>query len=128
MSKDNVTVLVVEDEKPAREALALGLKQKGFAALTAADGSEGLSLAIKKHPDIILLDLMMPKMTGIEVLKALRQDAWGKKVPVILLTNMPADDQIMKEIIEEEPTFYLIKSDWKLEDVLHKVEQTLEMV
>jgi CheY-like chemotaxis protein len=71
---------------------------------------------------------MMPKMNGMEVLKSLRQDAWGKTVPVILLTNMPTDDAVIKEIVEEHPTFYLVKSDWKLEDVLHKVEQTLEMM
>jgi len=128
MSKNDVTVLVIEDEKPTREALAKALVNRGFAVLQAADGSEGFSLALKRHPEIILLDLMMPKMNGMEVLKSLRQDAWGKTVPVILLTNMPTDDAVIKEIVEEHPTFYLVKSDWKLEDVLHKVEQTLEMM
>jgi len=120
-------ILVVEDEPDMRQALAESLKHEGFEVVEASNGGEGLQEAIARHPDLIILDILMPKMDGMEMMKKLRgQNEWGRKVPIILLTNLSADDKIMRGIVENEPSYYLVKSDWKIPDVIEKVREMLK--
>ncbi|OGH69013.1 MAG: hypothetical protein A3D53_03865 [Candidatus Magasanikbacteria bacterium RIFCSPHIGHO2_02_FULL_45_10] len=120
-------ILVVEDEPDMRQALVESLRYEGFDVLQAANGVEGLEEALARRPDLIILDILMPKMDGMEMMKKLRQsDSWGRKVPIILLTNLSADDKIMQGIVEDEPSYYLIKSDWKIPDVIEKVREILK--
>jgi len=108
------------------QALVEKFGREEFETLEAGNGEDGLATALKEHPDIILLDIVMPKMDGMTVLKKLREDEWGKKVPVILLTNLSATGaDIIEGIVEQEPSYYLVKSDWKIEDVVAKVKDTL---
>ncbi len=86
------TVLVVDDEAPARENLARFLAEEGFRTLTAGDGIAGLRLARQVHPDVILLDVIMPHMDGWTVLQKLKADALLADIPVILLTMVEATD------------------------------------
>lgn len=116
------TILIVEDEPATLRSLRDEIVSDGFDALTAEDGEAGLALALKEHPDIILLDVMMPKMTGIEVMKHLRKDPWGAKVPIIVLTRLSPDEKIMKEIYENEPSFYLLKQNWTVGDVVQRIK------
>ncbi|MCL5733597.1 MAG: response regulator [Patescibacteria group bacterium] len=103
--------------------------REGFSALGAKDGEEGLASAISYQPDLILLDIVLPKMDGMTMMRKLReQSEWGKKVPIILLTNLNADDQIMMGVAKDEPAFYLIKTEWTLDDVVKKVKQSLNML
>jgi two-component system sensor histidine kinase/response regulator len=83
-----------------------------------------LETALEKHPDLILLDLMMPKMDGMSMLKKLREDAWGKKVPVIILTNMSSEQKLL-EAREANVTDYFIKSDWEIEELPELVANKL---
>jgi CheY-like chemotaxis protein len=84
-------------------------------------------MALGKHPDLILLDLIMPEMDGMTALKKIREDAWGEKVPVIILTNLSAtDEQLVEDMVTHKPIYYLIKSDWNLRDVVAKIEKILE--
>ncbi|MFA6407517.1 MAG: response regulator [Candidatus Paceibacterota bacterium] len=123
---DQKTILVVEDHIPVRLALVEKLTKHGYRAIEAKDGEEGLEVAGAQKPDLILLDLIMPRLGGMEMLEKLRKESeFGKKVPVIILTNLNPNDKIMKEVVETEPTFYLVKADWKLEDVIEKVNETL---
>ncbi len=124
MPKPNKKILIVEDERPLREVLCDKFEANGFKAFKAKDGKEGLAVALKEHPDIILLDIIMPKMDGMTVLKKLREDKRGKDIPVILLTNL-ADDQKVAEATEEGVYGYLVKSDWKIADVVKMVEERL---
>ena len=120
-------ILVVEDEPDMRQALVESLRYEGFDVLQAANGVEGLEEALARRPDLIILDILMPKMDGMEMMKKLRQsDSWGRKVPIILLTNLSADDKIMQGIVEDEPSYYLIKSDWKIPEVIEKVREILK--
>ncbi len=120
-------ILVVEDEPDMRQALVESLSHEGFGVLQAANGGEGLAQALGNYPDLIILDILMPKMNGMEMMKKLRQSgAWGRKVPIILLTNLSADDKILRGIVEDEPSYYLVKSDWKIPDVIKKVREMLE--
>ena len=120
------TILVVEDEKSLRDAIVDILHRKSFLSLEAENGKEGVESALKNHPDAILLDLLMPVMDGMTALKKIRQDAWGAHVPVIILTNLSANnEQLVEDVVTHKPMNYLIKSDWKLIDVVKKIEKVL---
>jgi len=125
--KTQKTILVVEDERILRDAVVDILRLKNFLPLEAKNGNEGMNLALAKHPDLILLDLIMPAMDGMAVLKKIREDAWGKKVPIIILTNLSATkEQPVDGAETNRSTYYLIKSDWKLHDIVKKIEEILE--
>lgn len=117
-------ILIVEDERAVMEALEDKLRREGFFTLTAKDGEEGLKIAIQEKPNLILLDIIMPKMNGVNMLKNLRENVWGKTVPVLLLTN-DSNPEHMSETLKANASDYLIKSDWEIDDVLKKVKQTL---
>lgn len=122
----NKTILIIEDEAALRKILSDVLTREGFSVLTAPNGREGVLIAKESHPDLILLDLLMPEMNGMDALKKIRADAWGAKVPVIILTNLNADSEdTVKDMVEGRPLFYLIKSDWKIADVVTKVKEVL---
>lgn len=126
MDEVKKTVLLVEDEAPMLAVLHDKLQMSGYAMLQAKNGGEGLELALAHHPDIILLDLLMPKMDGMTMLTKLREDSWGKEVPVIILTNVSPDtDTTLRAIIENQPAYYLVKSDVKLDTVTEKVKDIL---
>lgn len=120
------TILIVEDEAPLRRAIKIKLGQSNFNVLEAKNGKEGLETALAEHPDLILLDIVMPVMDGLHMLKELRRDAWGKDVEVIFLTNL-GDNENLDEAVEGSATAYLIKTDWKLEDVVGKIKQHLKI-
>ncbi|MES2060009.1 MAG: response regulator [Patescibacteria group bacterium] len=123
----NKSVLIIEDEKSLREAVVDILLLKKFLPIEARNGSEGVSLALKKHPDMILLDLIMPEMDGATALQKIRADSWGKTVPVIILTNLSAvNEQLANDVATDRLTHYLIKSDWKLHDIVKKIEEILQ--
>lgn len=127
MDKDlKKKILIVEDDKSLRHALEEVISREGFIAMVAKDGEEGLESALKNHPDLILLDIIMPKMNGVKMLKSLRDDTWGKAVPVLLLTN-DTDPEHMRETLKDNATDYLIKSDWEIEEVVKKVKTTLRL-
>lgn len=124
-NKVKPTVLIVEDEESMRKILTDELEREGFTAIETKDGVEGLESALSNHPDIILIDILLPKLDGLEMLKKIREDKWGKDVPVLLLTNLGDMDKI-SEAVQIGITGYLVKSDWKLEDVVKKVRDALK--
>lgn len=119
-------VLIVEDDKALSNVLTDKLKNEGFFVLTAKNGEEGLKIGFKEKPDLILLDVIMPKMNGLKMLKLLRENQWGKTVPVLLLSN-DDDPEHIRETLKDNATDYLIKSDWELEDVIKKIQETLNL-
>ena len=122
------TLLIVEDEVSLRKALVDKFTHDGFMVHESVNGVVGLATALHEHPDIILLDIVMPRMDGMTMLKKLREtNEWGKHVPVIILTNLTSDDEARaRDITELEPAYYLVKTDWKLEDLVAKVRERLE--
>lgn len=117
-------ILIVEDDPPLRNALREKLSDAGFTILEAKNGEEGLSLAFSEHPALILLDILMPKVDGIEMLKKVRNDERGKNVPIIILTNL-SDNGEIAQAIDNEVFDYFIKSDIKIEEVVEKVKGKL---
>ena len=121
------TILIIEDEKSLRAAIVDILRLKNFLPLEAKNGREGVELALAEHPDLILLDLIMPEMDGMTALKKIREDAWGEKATIIILRNLSAINGNVEDDTEaNRPTHYLIKSDWKLHDIVSKIEEILE--
>ena len=118
------TILVIEDEKSLRGAIADILRLKNFLCREAKNGREGVALALATHPELILLDLIMPEMDGRIALKKIREDAWGQNVPIIILTNLSSTNE---QFTNDASTHYLIKSDWKLHDIVKKIEELLAM-
>lgn len=118
------TVLIVEDEHSLLKVLGDKLTHAGFAVLAATNGEEGLHMALAHHPDILLLDILMPKMDGLQLLAELRKDTWGREVPVILLTNS-RDLESVAQATSHGAYDYFVKSDMKLEDVVAKVKEKL---
>ncbi len=119
-------ILITEDEPSMLRVLTDTLTQNGFSVLQAKEGNAGLNIALKQHPDLMLIDILMPGMDGLEVLKKLRQDAWGKNVPIILLTNIsPDSNEIIQTIVESQPAYYFVKSEIKLDLIVEKIKQIL---
>ena len=123
--KNKKTILVVEDEKPMLRALVEKLSEEGFNVLQAEDGETALSIATSKIPDLILLDIILPKMDGMTMLKELRKDKKGSQIPVILLTNLDYSVGVAKAM-EAGAYDYLVKTDWTLDDVAAKARERLE--
>lgn len=117
-------ILVIEDEAPLSDVLIDKLTSERFSVSGAKNGEEGLELALKEHPDLILLDIIMPVMDGMTMLYELRKDPWGNSVPVILLTNL-SDAERVAEALRLKVYDFLVKSDWKLEDLVTKVKEKL---
>ena len=118
-------ILIVEDEVPMLEALVNTFEENEFFALKATDGQVGLEVALKEHPDLILLDLILPKMDGMTLMKKLRQDPWGKNVPIIVVTNRDSDNTILKGVMEDKPAYYLKKAEFTPMGVATKVKELL---
>jgi len=124
MSKKNI--LIIEDEPDLLRILAEKFQNEGFQVSTARDGEEGLSAIIKNKPDVVLLDIIMPRLDGMSMLKKLRQEPGYKDLPVITLTNLADSDAVVSSL--EHGVFdYLIKTDWQLAEVVNKVKHRLHL-
>ncbi|MCH7756617.1 response regulator, partial [Patescibacteria group bacterium] len=85
---DKKTILIVEDEEDLAQALKIKLEAAGFITHITSDGESGLQIAFTERPDLILLDILLPGISGVDMLKKLRQYEWGRDVLVILLANV----------------------------------------
>lgn len=120
-------ILIIDDDKIFVKILRDGLIAGGsgsYEVVTAFDGEEGFLVAEKERPDLIMLDMMMPKVTGIDFLKKLRNEDWGKDTPVIIETQF-SDLGKMSEGVELGVSGYIIKSDYSLDTILRQVEDVL---
>jgi len=117
-------ILFIEDESALQKTFGDILKSKGYGVLKALDGESGLRSAKGERPDLILLDLILPKMDGFEVLKELKENEETKNIPVIILTNLEETEDIQKAL-ELGATTYLVKSSYTLEEVVNKIEKAL---
>ena len=117
----NKKVLIIEDEQVVREIFKDELERQGFFIIEAKDGEEGMEKAIDEHPDVVLLDLIMPRMAGKEFFRQLRQRDWVKKVPIIVLTNVNSKEE-ERILGEYSIAAYLVKSQLDLERVIEKIK------
>jgi two-component system OmpR family response regulator len=117
-------VLIVEDEPDIREAMAEAIAQAGFQVSVAENGATGIQVALDEHPDLILLDIVMPIMDGHAFLKKLRLDSWGRTAKVIMLTSMD-DVRNIAGAHTGDIEDYLIKAHSSLDDIVQKVREVI---
>jgi DNA-binding response OmpR family regulator len=128
MEQYNHKILIIEDEEIMLSTISDNLTMAGFTnILKARNGVDGLNMALKENPDLILLDIVMPLMDGMDMIKRLRENPKGKNIKVIFLTNLTADESIMDGIIKNNPSYYVIKTDYSVDDIINKVKTTLNI-
>ncbi len=118
----NKKILIIEDEATLQKTLNDLLSQEGYEVLSAVDGEKGLELVFEKNPDLVLLDIILPKMDGFEILKKIKENKDTAQIPVIILTNLSGVNDIQKAL-NLGATTYLVKADFHLNDVLNKIEE-----
>jgi DNA-binding response OmpR family regulator len=116
-------VLLAEDDRFLRKAAAAMLRRQGFTVLTAEDGEEALRVVRAETPDLVLLDLIMPKMQGFEVLKALKRDPQTSPIPVVILSNLGQESD-SKAAREMGALDYWVKANLDLEELVRRIEGT----
>lgn len=118
-------ILIVEDESAYLKLLNDQLTRSGYSVVEAINGEKGLEKAASERPDLILLDIRMPVMDGMTMLGTLRKKEPTRKTKVIMLTNLEPDDKIIGQVVDDQPSYYCIKSDMKLSDLLVKIKEVL---
>lgn len=124
MPEKTTKILVVEDEEILLTALLEELKQEGFEVAGAHDGVEGVEKAVTEKPDLILLDLVMPRLDGLGALKQMKENTLTKDIPVVILTNLSDYDKV-SEALSLGAMDYLVKANYRLEELVDKIKVVL---
>tara|TARA_B100000508_G_scaffold19515_1_gene13030 strand:+ start:3613 stop:3987 length:375 start_codon:yes stop_codon:yes gene_type:complete len=124
MSKGS-NILIIEDSPYLAESLVDMLTIRGHNAMVAPTGREGVTMAVEKQPDLILLDIRLPDIDGYEVYRRIRDDKWGAKANVIVLTASESTDVISKNI-DLPMDHVLFKPEWSVTDLLDRIDQELK--
>lgn len=120
-------ILIIEDDELVRNLLTEFLLKKGFHVSTAGNGRDGLKIASLEHPELIVLDIMLPEEDGFAFMQKVRAlSEWGKQVPFFVFSNLELDDNQYKEQLDRlQPATSLIKANWSIQDVAKKIEEQL---
>jgi CheY-like chemotaxis protein len=118
------TVLVIEDDKNIRDMYTDAFTGVGLTVYSAENGEEGIALALKHHPRVILVDIMIPGMNGHQVVNEIRKDSWGKNAHIIYLTNM-SDAENVIQAVAQKPEEYIIKSNASIKEVINIVRTAM---
>lgn len=124
MAENKIKILLAEDDEALREMYETRLKYEGYDVVAAIDGEEALSQAVATQPDIILLDIMMPKISGFDVLNILKNTPNTAKIPVIIMTVLDQESNRVKGLVEGAED-YVIKSQIMPQDVIEKIKSVL---
>lgn len=125
MAKKKKTILIVEDDKYLTKAYAIKIKNAGFDVLLSGNGEEGLIMAKDNKPDLIVLDLLLPRIDGFEFLKRIKADADLKTIPVITISVLgQKTDQEKALALGAEA--YFIKTEYKLEEIIDRIKGYLK--
>ena len=119
------TILFIEDESALQKTFGEIVTQGGYQMISALDGETGLRVAKEKKPDLILLDLILPKIHGFDVLKKLKEENETRDIPVIILTNLETFEDVEKAL-KMGATTYLVKANYSLEEILEKIKKALD--
>jgi len=117
-------ILFVEDDNNLVQSLKGVAKQEGFQFISAFDGERGAELAKKEEPDLILLDLILPKKSGFDVLKEIKANEKLAKIPIIILTNLE-DGKDLEKALSLGANTYLVKTNYSMEEVMRKIKELL---
>jgi DNA-binding response OmpR family regulator len=122
----NKKIVVVEDESFLLKALNMQLLNNGFDVCSAEDGATGLELVRETMPDLVLLDIILPKMNGFDVLKELKKDKKTKKIPIIILSNLGQDEE-KKKGLKLGAADYYVKASTSLDTITGKINKILKL-
>lgn len=117
-------VALVEDDPFLSKVLAFRLKEENFNVILAADGEQAIKVIKSERPDLILLDLLLPKKSGFEVLEEIKKDETTKKIPVIILSNLGQQTDIDKGM-QLGAVDYLVKANFGIKDIVEKIKEIL---
>ena len=126
MATAKKTILLVDDDPFIIRMYQVKLQNDGYKVNTASNGGEALLQIMKEKPDIVLLDVMMPKMNGVETLKALKKDSKTKEIPVIILTNLGDNQKDVESAKKLGALDYLVKSEVDLKQLSERVKRAIE--
>lgn len=122
-----ILILITEDEEALSFILSEKFKTEGYEVVVAKDGEEALLKAKSFKPDMILLDLMLPKKTGLEVLESLKSNVELKLIPVIVVSNL-GEDEIIKRAIRLGALDYFVKTQHSINEIIDKVKEYLKKI
>lgn len=118
------TILIVDDDSLVRRSLAHALTEIGFAVDEAGDGKAGLDKALATHPDVIVADVRMPQLDGLQMVEKIRADAWGKNVPVMILSTDDTTSSV-NQALSAGVTVYLSKTSLSPDQIAEHIAQAL---
>lgn len=118
-------ILLVEDDENLIKSFNDFISKEGFDFKSAVNGEDGIELAKQEKPDLILLDIVIPKKSGFDVLYELKKDENLKNIPVIILTNLEEEKDIEKALSLGAYT-YLVKANYSLDEIIKKIKEVLE--
>ena len=125
MEKEAPKILIIEDDQRINKVYMAKLSVEGITVVTALDGEEGLRKIYSEKPDLILLDLMLPRKSGFDILKEIKADPKVKDIPVIILSNLAQEKEI-EEGLALGAVDYLVKTDYSIQQVMEKIKKALE--
>ena len=117
-------IIFIEDEPALQKILGGFLRDLGYNVTSAMDGEAGLALIKKERPDLVLLDLILPKKSGLEMLEEMRSDNSTSSIPVIVLTNVESSESV-EGALRLGAKAYLVKTNYSLDEVLEKIKNVL---
>lgn len=118
-------ILLIEDDENLSFIYKKKFETEGYQVKSVFNGEDGLNTALKTHPDLILLDILMPKMDGMTVMKKLREDSWGANVPIIIMSVLDPNDEMIEQVMKDKPTYYLLKATSNIDTLTDKVKEVL---
>ena len=119
------TILLVEDEEMLLKSIEEHFRKSGFDVVTASNGNEALTQAKEHRPDLVLLDIVLPQKSGLEVLQEMRADKNLHYIPVLMLTNLD-DEQTISQAVALGARGYILKADIELKEIVAKVKEILK--
>jgi len=119
-------IAIIEDDAVINQMYRMKFEAAGFDVATASDGEAGVTMAEKFKPSIILLDLQMPHMNGVEALEIIRKSTWGAKIPVIILTNL-GEEEAPKSLHTLGIHSYIVKAELTPSQVVSRVKEALDI-
>ncbi len=118
------TILIIEDSADLAASLVDMLTIKEYKALTATEGKNGLDIALKEHPDLILLDLRLPDISGVQVMSELKKDTWGKKAKVLIITASDVNEKTITDLgVNADDIIH--KANSGISDLIKRIEKEL---
>lgn len=125
MDKQHKKILIVEDDLPTIDAVAFKLSQKGISASTALNGEEAIERLKREKYDLVLLDLLLPKKSGFEVLEELKANGQSKNAKVIVISNLGQEDNV-KKAMSMGASDYILKTDISISGLIERIEKEVK--